>query len=117
MFYTTAHTSPLSVRPFFFCTNCDLMHLNEPLEQPQSANFSEVCTNDSCIAEQHQSQSPVFTFSVSFFSFFHSDLLYLQGKGGSHVAGCELGCCRIRKCPSVFRKMLMIDSKCWDSQE
>lgn len=60
---------------------CSLMSHGGSLQQPQSTNFSEVCTI--CwIAEQHQSQSPVFTFSVSLF---HSDMLYLQGRGESQL--------------------------------
>lgn len=73
MFYTTAHTLHLSVKHSIFAQT--------DLVQPQSTEkFIEVCTNDCWIAEQHQSQSAIFTFSVSFF---HSDMLYLQGRGES----------------------------------
>lgn len=113
IFYTTAYT----LQPFAGLSQtvvwCCLTSHGGLLRQQQSPELSEVHTSGCWITEQHQNQSPVFTFSV-FFS--HSYMLYSQGKGESQVVSCKPGCCRIRKCPFVFRKTLMIHSRCQDSQ-
>lgn len=98
-----------------FFTNCDLVQLNEPWRLAAAATEHKLQWSLYNLLDCRAASKPESCLHLLCLSLPQWYALF-AGKRRESIASCELGCCRVRKCPSVFRKRLMIDSKCWDRQ-